>query len=52
MNQDGNPIVIDDLWALRFGNGITGTGIPAVHRRYRRRDARPVRRNHRQQPDH
>jgi uncharacterized protein (TIGR03118 family) len=25
MNQDGNPIVIDDLWALRFGNGITGT---------------------------
>jgi uncharacterized protein (TIGR03118 family) len=25
MNQDGNPVVIDDLWGLRFGNGITGT---------------------------
>jgi uncharacterized protein (TIGR03118 family) len=24
-NQDGNPIVIDGLWALRFGNGTIGT---------------------------
>jgi uncharacterized protein (TIGR03118 family) len=23
-NQDGNPIAIDDLWALRFGNGTFG----------------------------
>ena len=25
MNQDGNPILIDGLWALQFGNGVTGT---------------------------
>jgi uncharacterized protein (TIGR03118 family) len=25
INTDGNPIVIDDLWALRFGNGTFGT---------------------------
>jgi uncharacterized protein (TIGR03118 family) len=25
MNRDGNPILIDSLWALRFGNGVTGT---------------------------
>jgi uncharacterized protein (TIGR03118 family) len=25
MNADGNPIVIDGLWALRFGNGTIGT---------------------------
>lgn len=25
MNSDGNPIAIDSLWALRFGNGVTGT---------------------------
>ena len=25
MNQDGNPIQIDGLWALRFGNGTFGT---------------------------
>jgi len=25
MNRDGNPIVIDGLWALRFGNGVIGT---------------------------
>ena len=25
MNRDGNPILIDGLWALRFGNGVTGT---------------------------
>jgi uncharacterized protein (TIGR03118 family) len=24
-NEDGNPIRIDGLWALRFGNGVTGT---------------------------
>jgi uncharacterized protein (TIGR03118 family) len=24
-NKDGNPIVIDGLWALRFGNGVIGT---------------------------
>ena len=24
-NADGNPIVIDGLWGLRFGNGVTGT---------------------------
>jgi uncharacterized protein (TIGR03118 family) len=24
-NRDGNQIVIDDLWGLRFGNGITGS---------------------------
>lgn len=24
-NPDGNPIVIDSLWALRFGNSVTGT---------------------------
>jgi uncharacterized protein (TIGR03118 family) len=24
-NSDGNPIAIDDLWGLRFGNGVTGT---------------------------
>jgi uncharacterized protein (TIGR03118 family) len=24
-NRDGNPIVIDGLWALRFGNGVIGT---------------------------
>ena len=24
-NEDGNPIVIDGLWALRFGNGTIGT---------------------------
>lgn len=23
-NEDGNPIAIDGLWALRFGNGVTG----------------------------
>lgn len=25
LNKDGNPIKIDGLWALRFGNGVTGT---------------------------
>jgi uncharacterized protein (TIGR03118 family) len=25
MNHDGNPIVIDSLWGLRFGNGVIGT---------------------------
>jgi uncharacterized protein (TIGR03118 family) len=25
MNRDGNPIKINGLWALRFGNGVTGT---------------------------
>lgn len=25
VNQDGNPIQIDGLWALRFGNGTFGT---------------------------
>jgi uncharacterized protein (TIGR03118 family) len=25
MNKDGNPIKINGLWALRFGNGVTGT---------------------------
>lgn len=25
MNRDGNPILIDGLWGLRFGNGVTGT---------------------------
>lgn len=24
-NEDGNPIRIDGLWALRFGNGVIGT---------------------------
>jgi uncharacterized protein (TIGR03118 family) len=24
-NKDGNPIQIDGLWALRFGNGTIGT---------------------------
>jgi uncharacterized protein (TIGR03118 family) len=24
-NRDGNPIAIQGLWALRFGNGVTGT---------------------------
>ncbi len=24
-DRDGNPIRIDGLWALRFGNGVTGT---------------------------
>jgi uncharacterized protein (TIGR03118 family) len=24
-NRDGNPIAIDGLWALRFGNGVIGT---------------------------
>jgi uncharacterized protein (TIGR03118 family) len=24
-NRDGNPITIDGLWALRFGNGVIGT---------------------------
>jgi uncharacterized protein (TIGR03118 family) len=24
-NEDGNPIQIDGLWALRFGNGVIGT---------------------------
>jgi uncharacterized protein (TIGR03118 family) len=24
-NKDGNPIKINGLWALRFGNGVTGT---------------------------
>jgi uncharacterized protein (TIGR03118 family) len=24
-NRDGNPIEIDGLWALRFGNGVIGT---------------------------
>jgi hypothetical protein len=24
-NEDGNPIRIDGLWALRFGNGVFGT---------------------------
>ena len=24
-NPDGNPIRIDGLWALRFGNGMFGT---------------------------
>jgi uncharacterized protein (TIGR03118 family) len=24
-NRDGNPIVIQGLWALRFGNGVIGT---------------------------
>lgn len=25
MNRDGNPILIDGLWGLRFGNGVMGT---------------------------
>ena len=25
MNRDGNPILIDSLWGLRFGNGVIGT---------------------------
>ncbi len=25
MNKDGNPIQIDQLWGLRFGNGVTGS---------------------------
>jgi uncharacterized protein (TIGR03118 family) len=25
MNEDGNPIAIEGLWALRFGNGTMGT---------------------------
>ena len=25
MNKDGNPILINGLWALRFGNGVIGT---------------------------
>jgi hypothetical protein len=25
MNQDGNPIQINGLWGLRFGNGTFGT---------------------------
>jgi uncharacterized protein (TIGR03118 family) len=25
MNQHGKPIVIDGLWGLQFGNGVTGT---------------------------
>jgi len=25
MNRDGNPILINGLWGLRFGNGVTGT---------------------------
>jgi uncharacterized protein (TIGR03118 family) len=25
MNKDGNPIKINGLWALRFGNGVIGT---------------------------
>jgi uncharacterized protein (TIGR03118 family) len=25
MNRDGNPILIDSLWGLRFGNGVMGT---------------------------
>ena len=25
MNRDGNPIEINGLWALRFGNGVIGT---------------------------
>jgi uncharacterized protein (TIGR03118 family) len=25
MNRDGNPIAIDSLRGLRFGNGVTGT---------------------------
>jgi uncharacterized protein (TIGR03118 family) len=25
MNRDGNPILINGLWALRFGNGVIGT---------------------------
>ncbi len=25
VNTDGNPIAIDSLWGLRFGNGTTGT---------------------------
>jgi uncharacterized protein (TIGR03118 family) len=24
-NEDGAPIAIDGLWALRFGNGVTGS---------------------------
>jgi uncharacterized protein (TIGR03118 family) len=24
-NADGNPILIDGLWSLKFGNGVTGT---------------------------
>ena len=24
-NKDGNPIKINGLWALRFGNGVIGT---------------------------
>jgi uncharacterized protein (TIGR03118 family) len=24
-NEDGNPIQIDGLWALQFGNGVIGT---------------------------
>jgi uncharacterized protein (TIGR03118 family) len=24
-NEDGNPIRIEGLWALRFGNGVFGT---------------------------
>jgi uncharacterized protein (TIGR03118 family) len=24
-NKDGNPIKVNGLWALRFGNGVTGT---------------------------
>jgi uncharacterized protein (TIGR03118 family) len=25
MNRDGNPIMINGLWSLRFGNGVIGT---------------------------
>ena len=24
-NKDGNPIKVNGLWALRFGNGVIGT---------------------------
>ena len=48
-NKDGNPIKINGLWALRFGNGVIGTpqsllftaGIGDEEPRPLRRDRRP-----------
>ena len=46
-NTDGNPIAIDGLWGLRFGNGTFGDPASlAVHRGNRGRGPRPAGRDH------
>ena len=48
MNKDGNPIKVNGLWALRFGNGVIGTPQTLLFTAgHRRRGPRPLRRDRR-----